>query len=120
MRVSTSDSDRLAHGIEREVVEQNAIHSGIERFTELFQVFDFDFEQHPGVDAPRFLNSRHDGACCSDVVFLYQNRIEQTDSMVHTATASNGIFLRESQSGNGLAGIQNSASGAGDRIYILA
>ena len=53
-----------------------------------------------------FERSGH-AACGGDVVFFNENAVVQPDAMVHTATDDDGVFLRQTQAGNGFARVND-------------
>ena len=54
------------------------------------------------------------------MVFLDQVGVKQTDPVVAAATAEHSIFLRDTQLGNGLSGIEDAAIGVLDALGISA
>ena len=54
-----------------------------------------------------------------NVILFDQNRVEQSNPVIGTATAQDGVFLRQSHSWNGFPSVENSACGARNRFNVL-
>ena len=56
----------------------------------------------------------------ADVVFLQHHRVVQADAMVAAATHQHRVFLRQTQPGNGLAGVEDLRAGAAHGVDIIS
>ncbi|MNJ56847.1 hypothetical protein D3C77_524110 [compost metagenome] len=83
---------------------------------ELFETFHFNFHRLAGGDLVGGIDRLGDATAGSDVVFLDQEGIEQTDAMVVTAAASDGVLLCQAQARQGLAGVEQFDLGIGDFV----
>jgi hypothetical protein len=82
--------------------------SGIEGFGELFQCLDLNLDEDVLSADRRGLNQRcRDSAGRHDVVFLDQDPVIKTQSMVGAAAASDRVFLSQAQPRKGLACIDD-------------
>jgi hypothetical protein len=70
------------------------------------------------VQFSRSCDCRSDAARTHDVIFFYQDGVEQANAVVPAATAFNGIFLGQSQSRDRLARIENTAPGSSYGVHI--
>src|SRR5690606_27083620 len=91
-RVRVAQCDALAHRVEREVVEHDAIGVSVQRFSELRQGLDFDLERSVWRDLLGRAYRGRDAADGRDVIFLDQDRVEQTDTMILATAAAYGVL----------------------------
>ena len=71
-------------------------------------------------DAPCFTHRAGNRAGRGDVIFLDQDRVEQPDAVIRAAAAAHGVFLRDAQSRDRLARVEDAALRAGDRVDVAA
>ena len=109
---------RDAHVVEREFVEHDDVRARRERLVEFAEGFHFDFDRHAGRSSARRGDGRGDRAGRDDVVLLDQHHVVQTQAMVLRAAAARGVFLRQPQSGQRLARVEDAAAGAGDGFDV--
>ncbi|MNF45227.1 hypothetical protein D3C84_263550 [compost metagenome] len=87
---------------------------------QFFQAFHFHFDRLAGCDALGGCDGLGDAAGGGDVVFLDQEGIVEADAVVVAAAAGHGVFLRQAQAGQGLAGVEQFHLGAFDQLDIVA
>jgi hypothetical protein len=66
------------------------------------------------------LQRRGDAAGGHDVVFLDQDAVIEAEAVVGAAAAGDGVFLRQAQAGQGLAGVDDACAGAGHGVDVEA
>ena len=86
---------RSAHVGDGEVVEHDAVGVGRERFAQLRQRFDLDFDHDLRRPVPRCGDRCADAADGGDVVLFDQHGIEQADAVILAAAAAHGVLLSE-------------------------
>ena len=93
------DLHGVAHVVEREVVEQDAIDLRIERLRSSSRFSTSTSSSTFAFERARLAHGRGDRAGRGDVILLDQDRVEQTDAMIRAAAAAHRVFLREPQAG---------------------
>ena len=64
------------------------------------------------------LHSKSNGSGRGYVIFLDQDGVKKPDSMVAAAAAEHGVFLRQAQSGQGLARVENPGAGTFYGVHV--
>ncbi|MCY1412629.1 hypothetical protein D9M71_280410 [compost metagenome] len=84
------------------------------------QAFHFHFYRLAGGDALGGGDGLGDAAGGGDVVFLDEEGIVEADAVVVAAAAGHGVFLRQAQAGQGLAGVEEFHLGAFHQFHVVA
>jgi len=107
--------DCAAHGVEIEIIEQDQLRTGRQRFVELVQRFHLDLHAHAVAGQPeRRFQHRCDAAGRGDVVFLDQDAVVEPDALVLSAARAHRVFFGQAQAGQRLAGVEDGGARAGD------
>src|SRR5690606_37677721 len=113
--------DRLAQLVGAEVVEHDHVGTVLQRLPKLVEVVDLHLDLHQvtgeGAGAPQGLADRAAGG---DVVVLDEDRVVETEAVVHSAAATHGVLLEVAQAGRGLASVDDLRAGSGDGLDIEA
>jgi hypothetical protein len=110
-----------AHVIQRHIVQQDELGTGIQRLLQFIQVFHFNLQRNAGRDDAEGLFQRlADATGSHDVVFLDQDAVVQADALIVAAAHGHRVFLRQAQAGQGLAGVQDAGAGTSYHIHITA
>ena len=109
---------RLAHHGHIEVVQHDDVGAGIEGLTQLGQGLDLDLDRFARVETTGLVHRFHYAATGQDVVLLDEVGVIQADAMVLAAAAGDRVFLGIPQTGQGLAGVEQAALGAGQLGHV--
>src|SRR5581483_2358828 len=110
-----------AHGFGKlsrgHVIEQHSVDWFGERFAQLFEGIDldFNFDHVAHLDACG-CNCRVDRTCDQQVIVLDEDSIVEAKTVIASAAAAHGIFLQDAQSRECLAGAHDMCICAGNNV----
>src|SRR5690606_21116058 len=110
--------DGGAHVVQAQLVEHDDVGARLQRLIQLVEALHLHFHRLARSDAPRGADRLGDAAAGGNVVFLDQECVVQADTVVMTATTGNRVLLRQAQTRNGLAGIEQAHAGAFHQVGI--
>ncbi len=115
---SIGERDRFFDGGVVEVVEHDDVGSGLERFGELFEGLDFDFDA-ASVRCPRLgpLHRLAEPSAGGDVVVFDHHRRAEIEAVVVASAMTHGFFLQSAEPGSCLSGVGDASrpGGGGDK-----
>ena len=117
--------DGGAQGFEVEIVEEQHGRAGGEGGFEFGEVFDFHLDETAAAagafgDGEGGGHGFGDAAGGDDVIFLDEDGVPERQAMIAAAADADGVFLRETQAGQGFARIDHFGLGAGHQIGVAA